>query len=302
MTSLDPHIFRAYDIRGKAHTQLTEEGCAAIAQAFGTVLRRRYAMDHPTVAVGLDARTHGPGFERAVVRGLVAAGCNVLRIGATPSPVNYFTICDRHLDGGIQITASHNPKDDNGLKLQTRHAEAFSGEDLQALRRQIEAGDMIEGNGSTEEIDALSPYVALLTERFAGAAQGMRIAVDGGNGIAGPTACRVLKALGATVTELFIEPDGTFPNHAADPSKHATLADLQRAVVSGNLDIGLAFDGDGDRIGIVDDAGRILTADETLLLLCIALRPLERLPFPLDQVLFEAKNRVTEAISRGEGA
>ncbi len=276
MPMIDPHIFRAYDIRGKAEAQLTADGCRWIAQAFGTTLRRRYGIDHPTVAVGLDARTHGPGFETAVVAGLMAAGCHVLRIGATPSPVNYFTICERRLDGGIQITASHNPKDDNGLKLQLRDAEAFSGEDLQTLRAQIAAEDVLHGEGSSEDYDALTPYKALLQERFAGVAAGMHIAVDGGNGIAGPTACAVLKALGATVTELFIEPDGTFPNHAADPSKHQTLADLQNTIAEGGIDVGFAFDGDGDRIGIVDDRGQILTADETLLLL--ARDHLERFP------------------------
>lgn len=265
--SIDPRIFRAYDIRGRAHDQLDEAACRAIGQAFGTVLRRKYSIDHPRVVVGRDARTHSASFEDAAVEGLLAAGCHVLRMHLTPSPVNYFTICTQKLDGGLQITASHNPGHDNGIKLQVRDAEAYSGDDLQALRKMIEGNDVLTGTGSTEEFEALTPYIDHLAAMFAGAGKGKRIAVDGGNGIAGPTNCRALTAVGATITELFIEPDGTFPNHAADPSKHATLVDLQKAVRTEKLDVGFAFDGDGDRLGIVDDTGIIRSADEILLLL-----------------------------------
>ena len=137
---IDPHIFRAYDIRGKAGSQLTEDACRQIGAAFGEVLIEKYGKEHPhpTVAVGRDARTHSLDFETALIDGLSSAGCKVLRIGQTPSPVNYFTICNAKLDAGVQITASHNPKEDNGIKLQLRNAEAYSGEDLQDLRRRIE--------------------------------------------------------------------------------------------------------------------------------------------------------------------
>src|SRR3990167_4432284 len=122
MTSIDPRIFRAYDIRGKADSQLTEEACLLIGHAFGSVLRELYKKDHPDVVLGRDMRTHSPKFHDAMLKGLMASGCHVLLIGQTPSPVNYFTICERKLDGGVQITASHNPKADNGIKLQIREA------------------------------------------------------------------------------------------------------------------------------------------------------------------------------------
>src|SRR3989338_9324266 len=228
--TIDPRIFRAYDIRGKAHEQLDAAACRAIGQAFGTVLRQRYSVLHPRVVVGRDARVHSPEFEDAAVEGLMAAGCHVLRMGPTPSPVNYFTICHRQLDGGLQVTASHNPGHDNGIKLQVGDAEAFSGDDLQLLRKMIERGDFLNGEGSEETIDATTPYSAHLTKLFATVGNGKKIVVDAGNGIAGPVNCDVLRAVGAQIVELYTEPDGTFPNHPADPSKHATLRELQEAV------------------------------------------------------------------------
>jgi len=267
MPQLDPHIFRAYDIRGKVDSQITEEACLWIGKAFGSVVREMYGMDHPTIAVGRDARTHGPKFEKAVIDGLVSAGCHVINIGQTPSPINYFTICDREIDGSVQITASHNPKDDNGVKLQVRNAQAYSGDDLQKLYKKIEQEDVLTGEGSVEESDAITPYLNHLSQMFAGAGDGMKIVIDSGNGVAGPVYQEALMKVGAEVTGLFIEPDGTFPNHAADPSKHETLVDLQASVKEVGADIGLAFDGDGDRLGVVDENGEIRTADEIILLL-----------------------------------
>lgn len=248
-----------------------------------------YRKDHPEVVVGRDARTHGPELEAAVIEGLICAGCHVLAIGPTPSPVNYFTICHADVtlsghsgdvngergeskgngkaDGGIQVTASHNPKEDNGLKLQIRDAEAFSGEDLQSLRKQIEANDFMSGTGSKSEIDAAAPYVEFLVNIFKNAGRGIIIVVDAGNGIAGPIYCEVFRAVGANVIELYTEPDGNFPNHPADPSVHETLKDLQEKTEASGADLGFAFDGDGDRLGIVDETGAIRTADETILLL-----------------------------------
>jgi len=268
---IDPHIFRAYDIRGKAHTQLTEEACFLIGRAFGTVLQENYGKEHPhpTVAVGRDARTHGPALEKKMIEGLVSVGCAVRTIGQTPSPVNYFTICNAGLDAGVQITASHNPKEDNGIKLQIRHAEAFSGEDLQMLRRMIEADSekRVTRSGSVEPFDALTAYIETLATSFLDVGEGRHVIVDGGNGVAGLVYSEVLRRVGCTVTELYTEPDGEFPNHAADPSKHSTLTELQALVQEKKADLGFAYDGDGDRVGLVDEQGHIVTADQTLLLL-----------------------------------
>lgn len=279
MPNLDPHIFRAYDIRGKAHSQLSEEACLLIGKGFGTVLRRLYKIESPKVVVGRDARTHSPQLEKALVEGLVSTGCHVSLIGQTPSPLNYFTICDGKFDlsteapagakadGGVQITASHNPKEDNGLKLQIRDAEAWSGEQLQELREQIEKNDFVTGDGKAEDYDAITRYTDHLTKMFAGVGNNLTVVVDAGNGVTGPVNCDVLRRVGANVIELFTEPDGEFPNHPADPSKHSTLKDLQAEVRQSKADLGFAFDGDGDRLGLVDENATIITADETLLLL-----------------------------------
>lgn len=272
---IDPRVFRAYDIRGKAGTQITPELCRAIGAAFGAILRERTGKDSPQVAVGRDARLSGPILERALIEGILSGGCAVVAIGQTPSPVNYFTVCTRALDGGAHVTASHNPGDDNGIKLCARDAEAFAGDDIQELRRRCEAGyttltlplspgpsPIAVGEGGIED-----SYTSFLLSRFLTAGQGLRIVIDAGNGVAGPLYVRILQAAGCRVTELYTEPDGRFPNHPADPSKHETLRDLQTTVLRERAHAGLAFDGDGDRLGLVDDAGRIRTADSVLLLL-----------------------------------
>lgn len=270
MPTIDPHIFRAYDIRGKAGTQLTAEACKLIGHAFGATVRELYKKEHPSIILGRDARLSSPEFEAAMTEGLVAAGCAVLRMGQTPSPVNYFTICDQSLDGGVQITASHNPGHDNGIKLQIRNAEAFSGEELQTLRKRIEARDLPVSESAAPApvaYDALPPYVAHLVRMFPNTGEGSSLIVDGGNGVAGPLYAEVLEKIGCKVEGLYLEPDGTFPNHPADPSKWDTLKDLRCLVTEHTADMGIAFDGDGDRVGIVDETGTIRTADDILLLL-----------------------------------
>lgn len=267
MPQLDPHIFRAYDIRGKADSQVTEEACLWIGKAFGSTVREIYGIDSPTIAVGRDARTHGPKFEQAVIDGLVSVGCSVIKIGQTPSPVNYFTVCNRKLDGSVQITASHNPSSDNGLKLQVREAHAYSGDDLQKLYKKIEQEDVLTGEGSVEETDAITAYMNAMQTLFGACGTDMNIVIDSGNGVAGPVYQEALSNAGAQVTGLFIKPDGTFPNHPADPSKQETLQDLQEKVLETGASMGFAFDGDGDRVGLVDEQGTIRSADEILLIL-----------------------------------
>ncbi|OGJ81159.1 hypothetical protein A3J91_02235 [Candidatus Peribacteria bacterium RIFOXYC2_FULL_58_10] len=264
---LDPHIFRAYDIRGRAHLEIDAHVCTLIGQAFGSILRERYKTEHPTVVVGRDARTHGKEFEVATSKGLQSAGCHVKSIGQTPTPVNYFILAENGFDASVQVTASHNPKEDNGLKLQVRGAEAFSGEDIQILRRRIEAKDFLTAEGSYEEIEAIEPYSQQLVKRFAGAGKGLTVAIDNGNGITGPVYNHILQDVGCKVIELYSDPDGTFPNHIADPSKRATLTILQETVREQQASLGLAFDGDGDRVGFIDETGAIRSADEILLLL-----------------------------------
>lgn len=286
MQTIDPRIFRAYDIRGRAHEQLTEEACRLIGHGFGSLLRTRTAKTSPMVCVGRDARTHSPAFESAVMEGLMLAGCTVVDIGQTPSPVNYFTIRTQKLDGGVQVTASHNPAEDNGLKLCTANADAFAGDNIQTLRDRIEKKECISGKGSKREMDAVTPYKQFVADLFAGVGEGTHVVVDGGNGVAGPLDSEILRAVGATVTELYTKPDGTFPNHPADPSKYETLKDLQSLVIEQHAHLGFAFDGDGDRLGVVDQTGTVRSADEVLLLL--ARDHLQR--FPGAPVIFTVSN------------
>src|SRR3989338_5508689 len=270
MPKIDPRIFRAYDIRGRAGEQITEEAARLIGHAFGEEVKKRSGKKNPKLVVGRDARISSPGLMNALIQGLQIADCKVLSMGETPSPLNYFTICRLGLDGGAQITASHNPGHDNGIKLQLKDAEAFSGEDLQMLRENIEKIRNSEfgiRNGTEEKIDAITPYLDHLKKMFGDIGKGMTVVIDCGNGVAGPVYVQALKNTGAKVIELFTEPDGNFPNHPADPSKHTTLKDLQEMVRKEKADLGFAFDGDGDRLGIVDETRAIKTADEILLLL-----------------------------------
>ncbi len=264
---IDPRIFRAYDIRGLALTQLTVDAARTIAHGYGSVLRERLPGKTPRICVGRDARTHGPQLERAVIDGLMASGCDVYTIGMTPSPLGYFTICHGAFDAGIQVTASHNPAPDNGLKLSLAHAHSYANDDIQDLRKRIEAGKFVDGKGSVQPYDGTTPYLAKLKSMFGTELTGLKVVVDGGNGVAGPVYCEALREAGAEVVELYIEPDGTFPNHPADPSKRATLKELQERVVQEKADLGFGFDGDGDRLGVVDEAGQIQTADNVILLL-----------------------------------
>lgn len=287
MSTIDPRIFRAYDIRGRAHEQMSAQACRLVGHAFGTELRERTGKDSPRICIGRDARLHGPEFEEAVIEGVTAAGCEAVLIGQTPSPVNYFTVCTQTLDGGIHVTASHNPAEDNGLKLCISQAEAFSGEDLQELRTRIDRGAFAEDRkGRAIAFDGSQAYADHIGTLFEGAALGMRIVVDAGNGVAGPLFCEVLRRAGADVIELYTEPDGRFPNHPADPSKYETLRDLQATLLEHNAHVGLAFDGDGDRLGVIDERGAIRTADELLLLL--AKDHLSR--FPGAPVVFTVSN------------
>lgn len=320
MTLIPPHIFRSYDIRGRAGSDVSEECCLLVGKAFGTELRERYKKDHPTVIVGRDARTHSPELEKALIEGLVSVGCAVKLIGEVPSPVNYFALCHFGDDGSVQVTASHNQKEDNGLKLQLRNAEAYAGEDLQNLRKRIEEKSFLEGEGSVEEVDAVTPYkervknllrhaersdpelvegersrstsqpkettskivrgastssIASLSDALDFAQhdvqktplRGLKIVADFGNGVAGPVYGSLLQELGIELIPLYETPDGNFPNHIADPSNHKTLHDLIKTVKEENADLGIAFDGDGDRLGIVDERGSIVSADALLLLL-----------------------------------
>ncbi|MDM0043876.1 phosphomannomutase/phosphoglucomutase [Variovorax dokdonensis] len=258
---LSASIFKAYDIRGVVPSTLDPRVAEALGKAFGAAAR---AAGEKAVAVGRDGRLSGPALSEALIRGLMATGLEVIDVGTVTTPMLYFaanTLCT----SGIQVTGSHNPKDYNGFKM-VLAGRAIYGEEIQGLRRVMEADSapLAEG-GSVRKVDVLPAY----TERIVGdvkLARPMKIVVDSGNGIAGASAPAIFRALGCEVTELYSEVDGNFPNHHPDPSKPENLRDLIAALQAGDAELGLAFDGDGDRLGIVTKDGNNIFPDRQMML------------------------------------
>ncbi|MBN9370440.1 MULTISPECIES: phosphomannomutase/phosphoglucomutase [Hydrogenophaga] len=254
-------IFKAYDVRGVVPSTLDERVAEALGLAFGTVARRQ---GERTVAVGRDGRLSGPALSAALIRGLVAAGIDVIDVGVVTTPMLYFaaaTLCH----SGIQVTGSHNPKDYNGFKM-VLGGRAIYGDDIQALRQLIErdGGERAEG-GRVRHVNVAGPY----RDRIVGdvkLARPMKIVVDCGNGVAGASAPALFRALGCEVIELFSEVDGNFPHHHPDPSKPENLRDVIRALAETDAELGLAFDGDGDRLGIVTKDGHNIFPDRQMVL------------------------------------
>ncbi len=263
----DPTILREYDIRGVIGETLGADDARAIGMAFGTLLIRAGGK---TAAVGYDGRVSSPMLEHALVEGLTASGCNVVKIGMGATPMLYYAEAStEQVDGGIQITGSHNPPNYNGFKM-VFQGRPFFGADIQQLGELAAAGDFVTGAGSVTTRDILGEYVERMLQALtgvdAGALSGMRVGWDAGNGAAGPA----LEALAARLPGehhlLFTEVDGHFPNHHPDPTVEANLADLRELVAVKNLDFGVAFDGDGDRIGAIDSAGRVIWGDQLLMI------------------------------------
>lgn len=254
----DPTLLRDYDLRGRVGDTLHAADAWALGRSFGTVVARAGGR---RVAVGYDGRLSSPMLESELVDGLTETGVDVLRIGLGPTPMLYHaeTLCDVH--GGIQITGSHNPGDQNGFKLVHRHAPFF-GDDIQRLGVMAAAGDWEQGTGGVETIAIMDAYVARLMEGFDGPA--CRIGWDAGNGAAGPVVERLTQLLPGEHHLLFTNIDGHFPNHHPDPSQERNLADLRALVLAKRLDFGVAFDGDGDRIGVIDGLGRTIAGDQLL--------------------------------------
>ncbi len=258
---LSASIFKAYDIRGVVPTTLDAEVAEALGKAFGAAAR---AAGEKSVAVGRDGRLSGPALADALIRGLVATGIEVIDVGAVTTPMLYFA-AHTLATSGIQVTGSHNPKDYNGFKM-VLAGRAIYGEEIQALRRVMEANSApLAAGGSVRKVDVMPAYL----ERIAGdikLARPLKIVVDSGNGIAGASAPAIFRAIGCEVTELYSEVDGNFPNHHPDPSKPENLKDLIGALQSGDAELGLAFDGDGDRLGIVTKDGQNIFPDRQMML------------------------------------
>jgi phosphomannomutase len=263
--NFDPSSLREYDIRGIVGEALGPDDARAIGRGFATLLRR--AGGH-RVAVGRDGRLSSPMLETALIEGLTASGCDVVRTGMGPTPMLYYAEATLEVDGGIQITGSHNPGNYNGFKMVFQH-RSFFGEDIQTLGKMAAEGDWDEGDGteSVTDADIEDLYVARLTEGYAGGAY--RIGWDTGNGAAGPVIEKLIKFLPGEHHTLFTEVDGNFPNHHPDPTEEKNLADLKKLVADKQLDFGLAFDGDGDRIGAIDGLGRVIWGDQLLSILAV---------------------------------
>jgi phosphomannomutase len=257
----DPTTLREYDIRGIVGQTLGEADARAIGRGFGTRVRRGGGR---RVAVGYDGRLSSPVLEAALVEGLRASGCDVVRVGLGPTPMLYYAVHALEADGGVMLTGSHNPPDYNGFKFMLGHAP-FYGDDIRALGAAAAAGDWDDGAGGVETVDLIDRYVDRLIEGFDGAAY--RIAWDAGNGAAGEVVRRLTARLPGEHHLLFTDIDGTFPNHHPDPTEEKNLADLRRVVADKGLDFGIAFDGDGDRIGAIDGTGRVVWGDQLLMIL-----------------------------------
>jgi len=257
----DPTSLREYDIRGIVGKALGPADAVAIGRGFATRIR---AAGGTRVAVGYDGRNSSPELEAALVTGLTAGGVDVVRIGLSSTPMLYYAEATLEVDGGIQVTGSHNPPEYNGFKMVHAHAPFF-GDDIQDLAALAASGAWSEGAGEVATADVLDAYVDRLMLGYAGGAY--RIGWDTGNGAAGPVIEKLVKRLPGEHHVIFADVDGNFPNHHPDPTEESNLADLKRLVAEKNLDFGLAFDGDGDRIGAVDGLGRVIWGDQILSIL-----------------------------------
>ncbi len=268
---LKPTIFREYDIRGIADTDLPSEEISLLGQAIGTYVIRHAG---PEVKLGRDCRLSSPRLAEALATGLARSGCRVDDLGTVPTPVVYHAAYKGAADGAIMITGSHNPADYNGFKIMCGRA-TLHGSEIQRLREMIEQGDLIEGDGSRTTSDACTPYVDDITSRFHWDRR-IKVVLDYGNGTAGPTMRRILERLNVKAVQINEDMDGNFPNHHPDPTVESNLRALKTAVLSQGADFGLAFDGDGDRLGTIDETGKVIWGD--ILLLIFAREILARKP------------------------
>jgi len=258
--TLNPQIYREYDIRGIADTDFDVDFASALGRAYGSKL---LDAGISRAVVGRDCRLTSPAYHRAMKEGLRATGVDVVDVGMCATPLLYFAVHHLDLEAGIQITGSHNPPDHNGFKIVIGKT-TIHGDDIQDLRRRIEAGEFREGAGSEESYPIVPAYQGFLSEHFGRCAEGVKVIVDSGNGTAGPVAPGVYRDMGCEVIDLYSEPDGRFPNHHPDPTVEENVAELIAKVRETGADLGIAFDGDADRIGIVDETGRIIWGDEML--------------------------------------
>lgn len=258
---INSNIFREYDIRGIVGKDLLVEDARQIARGYAVYLKRS---SKRTVALGRDCRESSTAIRDAFVTGLVESGVDVLDIGLCPTPVLYFAIRHLKADGGVMITASHNPPEYNGFKICVGPDTLFSDK-IQQMRKIIEAAERTQGNGSLTQTDVISEYCNYIVENIK-LERPIRLVLDAGNGTGGITAVPIFERLGCETLELFTDPDGSFPNHEPDPTVPSNMQALSRAVADQNFELGVAFDGDADRLGVVDEKGQLIYGDMLLTL------------------------------------
>ena len=262
MSRVNPAIFREYDIRGLADQDFDTDFAFALGQAYGSLVVQQAKR---RVAVGRDCRLSSDSYAAALRDGLCATGLEVLDLGVCPTPLLYFSLHHYDLDGGIQVTGSHNPAEHNGFKICLGKVTLY-GQDIQRLRSVIEHKHFASGQGRQVPTPIIGPYQEFVSRQFGRLEREVSVVVDAGNATAGPVAPSILRALGCRVTELFCELDGRFPNHHPDPTVPENLEQLIRAVKETGAEVGLAYDGDADRLGVVGPTGRIVWGDELMIL------------------------------------
>jgi phosphomannomutase/phosphoglucomutase len=261
---MNPLIFREYDVRGVADRDLSDDLATDLGRSFGTFLKRR---NQKRIIVGRDCRLSSPRLHKALTRGLLETGLELVDIGVGPTPMMYFAVFHLDADGGVQITGSHNPPQDNGFKLMSGKG-TLAGDEVRELRTLIERRDFsLSSGGKIEEWDPIEAYAGYMRGNIRLAHTKIRFAIDAGNGAGGPAALAAFKAVGLSPVEMYCEMDGAFPNHHPDPSLPENVAELVERVKRDELALGIAYDGDADRIGVVDNKGNIVFGDRLMILL-----------------------------------
>lgn len=297
---INPLIFRAYDIRGIALAEpgesvdLTSESMYALGQGFGTYMQRKYGK---RIVCGKDNRLSSDELEEAFISGLLATGCTVMHAGYSTSPMIYYALCKYDIDGGVNITASHNPKQYNGAKFAAKNAHSICGDEIQEILKIIQNEDFAQGKGDLFSKEIFSDYLAEIKNTVQ-LARPLKVIIDAGNGITGIFAPKIFRELGCEVIEQHCELDGNFPNHEANPESEKNIQDVKERVLAEKADLGIGFDGDGDRVGIVNEKGHHYHADYLLI-------PLARdllLRNPGASIIFDIKSsRVVEDDIRAHG-
>lgn len=260
--SVNPNTFRQYDIRGIADVDLNDQAVELIGKAYGSLMKRR---GHKKVSVGRDVRLTSERIQNALTKGITSTGIDVVQIGQVTTPITYFSIVELETDGSVMITGSHNPIEYNGLKMNEGLMSIY-GDDIQTLLKMIQGEDFEQGSGEITTEDVVPAYKDMLRERIK-LQKTFKIIIDAGNGTAGPIAPGLLEEMGNDVECMYCEPDGNFPNHLPDPTVLEYIQDLRDRVVEVGADFGLGYDGDSDRVGVVDNTGRIIFADQIIALL-----------------------------------